>query len=69
MPDIDVQVYCRLMMSIYDLSNHHSFISMPSGNNGRMCIHSMSVKLKILSMRMVGNLVKLLGGQAENNRL
>lgn len=66
--DIDVQVYCRLMMSIYDLSNHHVFISAPS-HNTRISIHAMSIRLKILSMKMVGCLVKIVAGQTYNNRL
>lgn len=60
-PDsIDEQVYSRLMLSIYDLSNHHSLVQGNGLRESKLVVHPLSIRLKLVSMRMICLLMNLI---------
>jgi len=56
---IDPQVYSRLMLSVYDLSNHYSLLQGGGLRENKLMVHSLSIKLKLVSMRMICVLMNL----------
>lgn len=70
---IDPQVYSRLMLSIYDLSNHHTLLSSQSAHppdDAKLVVHSLGVRLKLIAMRMICVLMQLMmSGSSNMDRL
>lgn len=49
---LEVRNYARLMLSIYDLSNHHKLVDNSP--------HLFAIKLKLIAMKMICTLMKFI---------